>query len=140
MISRRRLLLGTAASALAVAGGGVAGLLMLDGYRGWIRLVLLRALPGYEFEPEGLDQFVTEYNARKKWRSKKMRAFAAVEHVLDVKWALPTDMADDVEEEERRIVSDFLLGSDFFQNYPDGAKVITYSAAPEACSSPFATF
>lgn len=140
MISRRRLLLGTAAGAVAVAGGGVAGLLILDGYRGWIRLVLLQALPGYELEPEGLDQFVTAYNARKKWRSKKMRAYAAVEHVLDVNWALPTDMAEDVEDEERRIVSDFLLGSDFFQNYPDGPKIVTYSGLPEACVSPFATF
>jgi hypothetical protein len=140
MISRRRLLLGSAAGAVVVAGGGFAGLLILDGYSSWIRLILQRALPGYELEPEGLDQFVAAYHARKKWKSKRMRAYAAIEHVIDINWALPTDMAEDVEDEERRIVSEFLLGSDFFQNYPDGAKIVTYAGLPEACVSPFATF
>lgn len=140
MTSRRQLLLlGTATGALAIIGGGAAGLVMMDGYRGWIQSILRRSLPGYELDPEGLERFVDEYSARKS-NNKKLRVFAAAERLIDVKWALPNDMADDVEEEERRIVSDFLLGSDFFRNYPDGAKIVTYSGAPETCSSPFATF
>lgn len=140
MTSRRRLLLlGTAAGAVAVIGGGGAGLVMMDGYRGWIRSTLRRALPGYSFDPEGFERFIDEYNSRRS-SNKKLRLFAAAQRLADVKWALPNDMTADVEEEERRIVSDFLVGSDFFQNYPDGSKIIIYSAAPEACGSPFATF
>jgi hypothetical protein len=140
MIGRRKLLaLGTALGTVAVMGGGTAAFVLTDRYRGWLRFTLARSLPGYSLEPDGFERFVEDYNVRKP-DSTKLRIFAAAERLTDANWALPGEMAADVEQEERRIVSDFLLGSDFFQNYPDGAKTITYAGMPEACSSPFATF
>jgi hypothetical protein len=32
------------------------------------------------------------------------------------------------------------MAADLFQNYPDGAKIVIHSGAPEARGSPFATF
>lgn len=139
MVSRRTFLLtGVAAGALALGGGGVA-LVAMDRFRGWIRGILHRSLPGYSLEPNGLALFSDEYYARRK-SATKLRLFAAAQRVTDVKAALPEEMAADVEDEERLILSDFLVGSDFFDNYPDGPKEITYRGAPEACGSPFATF
>jgi hypothetical protein len=141
VIMRRRtfLLMGSAAVALVGVAGSGAAFVLTDRYSGWIRDTLQRALPGYDLEPAGLARFTDEYNERKQGNA-KLRVFAAVEPLVDARWALPKGMAAHLEVEERRIVSDFLLGSDFFQNYPDGPKTITYAGLPEACVSPFATF
>jgi hypothetical protein len=141
MIRRRTfLLMGTAAVALVGVAGSGAAFVMSDGYGAWIRDTLQRALPGYDLEPAGLARFIDEYNHRKNHGNKKLRVFAAAERLVEARWALPKGMAANVEEEERHIVSDFLLGSEFFKNYPDGAKTVTYAGLPEACISPFARF
>ena len=140
MLTRRTFLMaGTAVGALVAIGGGAAAFVWSDHYRGWIEATLRRALPGYDLEPEGLERFVDGYYGRKQGNA-KLRLFAAAERLVEARWALPRNMAEDVEQEERRIVSDFLLGSDFFQTYPDGPKMIAYAGPGEACISPFATF
>jgi hypothetical protein len=140
MVRRRNLLLmGVAAGALGLVGGGGAALVAMDRYQGWIRDILQRSLPGYDLEPDGLALFTDEYFAKKK-SATKLRLFAAAQPVVNAKPVLPEDMAEDVEEEERRILSNFLIGSDFFENYPRGRREITYRGSAEACSSPFATF
>jgi len=140
MLERRKLLVMTSAvGTLVVLAGSVTAFVVTDRYRGWIKSTLLRALPGYDLEPAGLDRFIDEYNARKPGNA-KLRLFAAAEGITNAKWALPSEMVMDMEDEERLIVSDYLLGSDFFQNYPDGPKTIRYSGLAEACISPFASF
>jgi hypothetical protein len=136
---RTFLLMGSAMGAFALAGGAGAAYVATDRYRGWIRQTPRRSLPGYSFDQEGLDRFVDDYNAQ-SGRALKLRVFAAAENFVDVKPDLPAGMASDVEDDERLILTDFLVGSDFFENYPNGPKVITYRGAPEACASPFATF
>ena len=136
---RTSLLMGTAAVALVGIAGSGAAFVLTDHYGGWIRDTLRRALAGYDLEPAGLARFVDDYYERKRGNT-KLRVFAAAERLVEARWALPKGMAASVEGEERRVVSDFLLGSDFFQNYPNGPKIITYAGLPEACISPFATF
>jgi hypothetical protein len=131
--------MGSAIGGLAVIGGGGAAFVVTDHYNGWIRDILQRGLPGYRLEPEGLARFVDEYFARQS-KATKLRIFAAAQGFLNVKAALPDDMAEDFEVAERSILSDFLIGSDFFENYPDGPKEVTYHGMPIACISPFARF
>ena len=131
--------MGSAIGAFAIVGGAGAAFVATDRYRGWIGEILRRSLPGYDFDPGGLDRFVNDYNAQ-SGRALKLRVFAAAENFIDAKPALPAGMASDVEDEERLILTDFLVGSDFFETYPNGPKVITYRGVPEACASPFATF
>ncbi|HEY1386369.1 MAG TPA: hypothetical protein VGF43_22290 [Dongiaceae bacterium] len=140
MQSRRKfLLMGTAAGALVVLGGAGSALVAMDHYRGWIHAVLRHALPGYEIEPEGLGRFVEDYNATTR-DGLKFRAFAATERIFDATRILPEGMKDAVDERERMILTKFLFGSDFFEQYPNGTRVVTYRGAPEACGSLFATF
>jgi hypothetical protein len=140
MIGRRTLLLmGTAIGGMAVIGAAGGAYVAVDRYEGWIRKILQRSLPGYNFDPEGLAMFVDEYNER-QGRSIKYRLFAAAEGLVDSKAMLPDHQEAQVRERERRILSDFLMGSDFFQNYPNGSKTVTYRGKPVACVSPFATF
>jgi hypothetical protein len=140
-MQRRRtfLLMGSAVGALAIVGGAGAAFVATDRCRGWIRKILQRSLPDYSVDPEGFARFVDDYNAA-KGRALKLRVFAAAENFLDAKPALPSGMASDVAEEERHILTDFLVGSDFFERYPNGPKLITYRGKPDACASPFATF
>jgi len=141
MPSRRKFLLmsGAAAGTLVIVGGGAAAFVYFDGFEGWVRSTLRAALPGYDLEPNGLAQFTAEYYVTRK-DNDTLRLFAATQRLMDTRWALNGKMASDVDEEERQIVSTFLLGSDFFANSPDGPKLITYRGIAEACSSPFATF
>jgi len=60
--------------------------------------------------------------------------------VVDLTPIMPAAMAERLAAEERTILTDFLIGSDFFQTYPGGPKQITYSGKPAACVSPFARF
>jgi hypothetical protein len=141
MPSRRKFLLmsGVAAGTLALVGGGAAAFVYLDEFEGWIRNVLRLALPDYDLEPSGLAQFIEEYYETRKDNG-RLRLFAATHRLMDARWALNDEMTRDIDEEERKIVSDFLIGSDFFANYPDGTKQITYRGIADACGSPFATF
>lgn len=140
MHSRRKfLLMGTAAGAVVAIAGAGSALVATDHYRGWIRAVLRHSLPGYDFDHEGLDRFVEDYNAATR-DGLKFRVFAATENIFDAARILPERMKAAVEERERIILTKFLFGSDFFEQYPNGTKVITYRGAPEACGSLFATF
>lgn len=121
---------------IAIGGGAV---LLADPYKRWITATLERSLAGYTLEPNGLSLFIAAYYARRQDNT-RLRMFAAAEVLIDAKWALSQGMAEDTEEEEREILSDFLIGSDFFDNYPKGSKTITYRGPAEACGSPFATF
>lgn len=138
MVSRRQFLFMGAAAGAAVIAGGTA-FAINDHYRGWIHGILDRWLPGYRLDPEGLALFIRDYN-EKQGHAFKLRTFAAAEGIVDVKVILPGELRRRVEEEERRVFSAFLVGSDFFDNYPNGPRTITYRGASQACGSPFATF
>lgn len=136
MNRRNFLLLGSAAGGVAVMGGG-AVFVKADKFHGWVTDVLRRALPGFEINQQGLALFLKEQFERESTREK---AFAAVHGLVDVKWAVDGRRRKQLEEEERSILTNFLLGSDFFQNYPPGPTEVTYLGKQQGCSSPFAQF
>lgn len=139
MHRRKFLLMGTTIGGIAALGAAGGAYVAVDRYEGWIREILRRSLPGYSFDPEGLALFVDEYNER-QGRSIKYRVFAAAEGLVDAKAVLSERQENNILQRERRILSDFLAGSDFFENHPAGTKTITYRGRPVACVSPFATF
>jgi hypothetical protein len=136
MNRRNFLLLSSAAGGIAVAGGGI--FVLTDHYHGWVSSVLHRALPGYTLEPKGLALFIDEHFAHQK--SRKLRLLAAAEGVVDLTPIMPAGMAAHMAAQERSMLTDFLIGSDFFRNFPKGPKQITYGGKPTACVSPFAVF
>jgi hypothetical protein len=136
MMKRRRFLaLGAAAGGMAAVGAA----LFSNGYRSWVVSVLERALPGYSYDPAGLDLFVEE-RASSHTSALKFRLLGAAESVVDAKWIMPRRVVHYIEDEERGVLTDFLIGSDFFQQAPYGGRTITYNGRRTACVSPFATF
>ena len=80
MMTRRTFFaLGAAAGAMVAAGAA----LLAGGYRNWVVASLREALPGYAFEPAGLDRFVADYESRHGERM-KFRLLGAAERVRDL--------------------------------------------------------
>jgi hypothetical protein len=128
--------------ALGAAAGGMVALgaaLFTNGYRSWVLGFLREALPGYSLHPAGLAHFMDEYKSRHS-EAMKFQILGAAESVVDARSLLPQKKAEYVEDEERNVLTEFLIGSDFFQDYPHGAKEITYSGRSKVCRSPFAIF
>lgn len=125
----------------AVTGGlVVAGVtLVANGYKSWIADVLHRALPGYSLDPGGLDRFIAEYQSRHSGAT-KFQLLGAVENIFHARSLLQPETADYVESEERKVLTEFLVGSDFFEQYPKGKREITFNERAVACKSPFAVF
>jgi hypothetical protein len=126
------------AGAAAASGVLLGAALVAGGYKSWMRKLLERSLPGYSFNPEGLDLFLE--TAAPESEGVKFRVFGAVEGIVDVKPLLPDGMELHADDEERRMLTEFILGSDFLEHYPDASREITYHGATGACQSPFATF
>ncbi len=124
----------------AAAGGTIllGTVFVAGGYKSWMRKLLERALPGYSFNPEGVELFLE--TAAPESEGMKFRIFGAAEGIVDVKPLLPEGMERHADDEERRMLTDFILGSDFLEHYPDASQEITYHGTTAACRSPFATF
>lgn len=137
MMPTRRTFFALGAAAGAVAAAGAA--LLAGGYRSWLVASLREALPGYSFEPAGLDRFVEEYESR-HGQVMKFRLLGAAERIFDVDSLLSDAKERRIEDEEREVVTEFLIGSDFFQHYPLAVKEIAYNGRAVECRSPFARF
>jgi hypothetical protein len=111
--------------------------LFANGYRSWLLEALRRALPGYSFA--GLDQFIDDHRSRNR-DSIKFQMLGAAESVFGARALLPEGTRRYIDDEERDVVTEFLLGSDFFQHAPDGPREITYAGRAVICRSPFAVF
>ncbi|WP_162917344.1 hypothetical protein [Dongia deserti] len=136
MMNRRTFLaLGTAAGGAIVLGTA----LVVDGYRRWVMSVLRDSLPGHSFEPASLARFIDEYESLHD-EARKFRLFGAAETLLEARSLLPQRTAERIHNEERQVLTEFLVGSDFFQNRPAGVKTITYNGRAVVCRSPFAVF
>lgn len=136
MIGRRTFLaLGAAGLGLATVGAAMVA----RGYDSWVRATLRRVLPGHSFNAAGLDRFVDEYGSTHA-DALKFRLFGVADSILDAKSLLPEKKVHYIEDEERDLLTEFLIGSDFFQRAPDNASEITYSGRPVGCRSPFAVF
>jgi hypothetical protein len=136
MINRRAFL------TLAAGAGGIAiggATLFANGYESWIVGVLRRALPGYAFDPAGLEQFIADYRSRHA-KVSKFRLLGAAETVFQARSLLRRKTADRIENDERKVLTEFLIGSDFFQHYPPEGRKITYHGRAVVCKSPFAVF
>lgn len=137
MITRRKVLVGGAAAAGVVLVGGAVYVGAGGHYGSWIHEVLSRHLPGHGFDPDGLDLYVRQFMEGKRAEgAAKLELYALAEQVSDPAALLPGGLRQKLAEEERRIVTSFLMGSDFFSATPR-PRVVTYFGS-SACANPFA--
>ena len=138
--ARRKLLVAGA----GVATLGAAGALWIgsryDGPHAWIEAVLRRNLPGVRLDPESLAKFVAELAERPDIKNRKTHLAMTLDQTMPAITRQMSKAQRRVERLERRVVTEYLVGSNFFRVSDPSAEVIVYAGAMPACGNPFARF
>lgn len=136
-ISRRNALIGGGAGALVVAGGGafVASATIEDFYADMVR----HYLPGEPIAPGAAEAFAADYAPREADTDK----VEALMYMQQLAGFTGLDMAlgggGPYETFTRRVMTNFLLGSNFFHR-SSAREPVEYIALPDVCPNPFARF
>lgn len=135
---RRKLLLAGAGGAAVLGIFGAASWQRLTNYRAnWVERVVRENLPGIDLDEESLRVFIKDALAG-EWlqnRPVKMAVFAD----RFVPW-LPARIAkarDGLEVLERRVLTEYLIGSNFFRIPDPTQQKIVYGGISVACPNPF---
>jgi hypothetical protein len=137
--SRRRLLI--ASGTVACAGVAFGAWSYSERNRAqWIEQVIRSNLPGVALDEPSLQKFIRDTLAGTAMQSQRRR-LGIVAHTR-VPWLARRirSLDEGVELSERQVLTDFLMGSNFFRVTEPRQETITYYGALPACGNPFATF
>lgn len=136
--TRRQLLLAGAGGVVAL---GVAGLVSWDriaNYRAtWVENVLRENLPGHDLDPASLQAFIKDILASERLQRREVKATVFVDRFAP--W-IPARIAKaraGLEGLERHVLTEYLIGSNFFRVPDPRRETIVYSGIALACKNPF---
>jgi len=138
--SRRRFLLGGTASLIAV---GLVGKLSFDSVAGqdaWVEKILRRHFSGVKLDDGSLPLFFRDIRAKGILGARRHRLAVLMDQTLPGPSSLVTRVRHAIEVRERLVLSEFLLGSNFFRVQDPTRETITYFGRPPVCGNPFAVF
>lgn len=134
----RRKLLAGAAGAVTLGSFGAAAWTPVKNYRAaWIEQVVRDNLPGIDLEPQSLQAFVTHMLGHERMRPALVRATVFADRF--VPW-LPAHVAkarDGLVGLERHVLTEYLIGSNFFRVSDPKRETIAYHGPALACINPF---
>ncbi len=130
MVARRALVLGGLATVTAAAAGGTVGVAFLK--HDFFASMLRRHLPGLALADGEIRKFVDAYWPRFIDRHGRRRA-----RLLILAVRLDQAIPDVTEQIERDVITQFLIGSNFFQLADPGSETIEFSELPTSCPNPF---
>jgi hypothetical protein len=135
---RRKLLIAGAGGAAVLGIFGAASWGSLTNYRAdWIERVVRDNLPGIDLDPASLQTFIKDMLASERMQSRKVKATVFADRF--VPW-LPAHIArarDGLEGLERHVLTEYLIGSNFFRVPDPKQEKIVYSGMIVACRNPF---
>jgi hypothetical protein len=135
---RRKLLIAGAGGALALGIFGAASRGELGNYRAsWIERVVRENLPGIDIDASSLQAYIKEIMADERMQQKLVKATVFVDRF--VPW-LPAHIAsarDGLEGLERFVLTEYLMGSNFFRVPDPKRETIVYSGRVLVCNNPF---
>jgi len=139
-VSRRRLLWGGAASAIAVGLASKLSFDYLTGQDAWIEKILRKNLPGIKLDEGSLALFFRDIRAKGILQALRHRSAVLVDQTVPAptNWVGKLHRAN--EGRERLVLSEFLLGSNFFRTRDPTRETITYYGGSSVCGNPFAVF
>jgi len=138
--TRRKLLVASAGVATLGAAGAVWVGSRYDGPQAWIEAVIRRNLPGIRLDPASLAKFVAEFAARREVNGRSASTAMLLDQTVPALTRRVAKAQRQVERLERRVVTEYLIGSNFFRVRDPRAEVIVYAGAIPACGNPFAMF
>jgi hypothetical protein len=138
-INRRHLLFGGAALALG-SSGALWFASQAYGSSTWIEAVVRRHLSGLELDSASLQQFATTLARDVEFRNSKVELALNLDSLAPALVRIAPEVGAKIERLERHVISQYLLGSNFFRVRDPRAERIYFSAAIAACVNPFAIF
>ena len=135
-VQRRRFLIGGAA-ALASASVGFAWFRGALGPEQWIEHVVRSNLPGVQFDETALGQFIAAMSQHDWFAPSSHRLAIAVDRTVPWVAARVPKVRDGLEKLERRVLTEFLIGSNFFRVPNPRTETIVYYGPAIACGNPF---
>jgi len=137
-LTRRTLLIAGASSCAAVAAGGV-WLATRDNPRDWIEATVRNLLPNIDLDAASLASFVAHEQEQPEFASRKVALALSLDALAPAMLRIAPEARDKIAELERVVVSDYLIGSNFFRVQDPRREAIYWSGAG-ACGNPFAVF
>jgi hypothetical protein len=136
--SRRKLLIAGAGGAVALGIFGAASWQRFSNYRAsWAERVVRENLPGIDLDATSLQAFIKDILASERMQRHEVKVSVFVDRF--VPW-LPTHISkarDGLDGLERHVLTEYLIGSNFF-HVPDPKRVtIVYSGTIGGCNNPF---
>lgn len=136
--SRRRLLIAAGAGVLACGALGTwSWNLYANGRARWIEQAVRNNLPGITLDEPSLALFVRDTLASESMQSQRRRLGIVAETILPWMTKHMSVIHQAVAITERQVLSDFLLGSNFFRVSDPRRETITYYGRTLACANPF---
>jgi hypothetical protein len=135
---RRKLLIGSAAGVAVLGVFGAASWGRLKNYRAeWVEQVVRGSLPGVELDPASLKTFIEYVLTTDRMKPAPVKATVFADQFIP--W-LPAQVAkarDGLIGLERYVLTEYLIGSNFFRVPDPKREIITYTGAIVACRNPF---
>ena len=137
---RRRLLIaGSSVVALGAIGGTwVAS--RLDGRQAWIEAVVREHLPGIELDSASLATFAKSFAATRIFADDKANLAIKIDQAVPAIAQQVSKVERRTDRLKRRVITEYLTGSNFFRIEDPRKATIVYSGPLPACGNPFARF
>jgi len=133
-ISRRKVLLGAAGAAVV----GAVSWVPLKNYRAsWIERVLRENLPGIDLDPDSLQTFVQYMLGHERLQPPLVRATIFADRFVPWLPAHISKAREGLEGVERHVLTEYLIGSNFFRVPDPKRERIVFNGAVIACRNPF---
>lgn len=135
-VSRRRILAG-AAGAVALGTLGITWKPLKQYKSHWIEQVVRDNLPGINLDPDSLQIFVTYMLGHERLRPPLVRATIFADRFIPWLPAHISKAREGLDGVERHVLTEYLIGSNFFRVPDPKRETIVYSGAVIACINPF---
>lgn len=138
---KRRYLLLAGASGLSVAAIGKWSIEQgAAATPQWIEAVVRRNLPGVRLDEESLAGFCQTLSEGPLFDSLRKRAGVTAAQTLPMMTGRVAYLADALDRLERQVLTEFLLGSNFFQLADPRTESVVHHGFTVVCAQPFAVF
>lgn len=131
---RRKLLIGTAGAAIA---GALAWIPLKNHRESWIEQVVRDNLPGINLDPDSLQTFVQYMLGHERLQPPLVRATILADRFIPWLPAHISKAREGLEGVERHVLTEYLIGSNFFRVPDPKRETIVYGGAVIACINPF---
>lgn len=136
---RRKLLIAGAGGALALGIFGAASWGTLGNYRAsWVERVIRDNLPGVDLDAASLQVFVQDILASERMQKGVVQATVFADRFVPWLPASITRAREGLEGLQRFVLTEYLIGSNFFHVPDPKRETIVYGGSVAACRNPFA--